>query len=215
MRFRVASGLLLSTLALAPTRAHAQSLDPEQRTMQTRMEHYFEGEKTEGYVFLGLGLAAAGSSVFLYTREDRVARGAAYPIAAVSLIQIAAGAVLLVRTDGQVADLETQIAKDPAGYRRDETRRMDAVSREFTWLTWGEIALIAAGAGLGTYGALAKKDTLEGVGIGLAAQSAVMLTLDLFASARAERYRDDLARFHPTTSSASPLGFYVPVGARF
>jgi len=201
-------------MAVLAWAASANAQSEAQTRMTERMEHYFHGEKTEGYVFLGAGLAAGGSSVFLYTRDDEVARGAAYPVAAVGVIDLAAGVVLLVRTDRQIRERREQIASEPKRFHDDESKRMDRVATEFTWLKWTEIGLIATGLGLFTYGALEKKRSVEGVGIGLAAQSAVMLTLDLFAAARADRYRDDLSTFG-RSSAAQGLSFQLPVSGRF
>jgi hypothetical protein len=53
--------------------------------------------------------------------------------------------------------------------------------------------------------------TLQGVGLGLAAQSAVTLMLDLFALARARDYADSLRRFEPPASAAPSPGGAAPM----
>lgn len=212
---RITAVGLLGALALGAPRAAAQP-SAEQQRMTARMERYFAGEKAEGWVFLGTGVAALGSGVFLYTRRDDLAKGASYPVAAVGLVELAAGIVLLARTDGQVRDRRARIARDPAGFKRDETERMDRVASEFTLLKWTEIGLLAGGLGLFSWGALDEKRTLQGVGLGLAAQSAVMLTLDLFAAARADTYLDDLHAFQPSAAAqGSTLTVMLPIAGSF
>jgi len=56
-----------------------------------------------------------------------------------------------------------------------------------------EVPLIAAGVGLTAF--FPQRQTLYAVGVGLLAQAAFMLVIDLFAARRGRAYLDALARF--------------------
>jgi hypothetical protein len=191
--------LALAALLVARGAAADEAID--QPTMQGELHHYFEGEKAEGIPFLSAGLAAFATGGVLFSRRTDFARGAAWPIVIVGVIEAGAGIVVYSRTDAQVARLDAQMASDPAALRRAELARMERVNREFEILKWTELALAAGGVGVTTYGIVKEDDTWKGVGIGLAAQATVMLVLDLFAAARADRYTDALDRFRVGTTN--------------
>jgi len=181
----------------------APSIDKAQ--MAEAMHTYFHGEKWEGPVFFGVGLAAGGVGAVLLTRSDDIAKGAAYPVLGIGLVQLIVGAVVFLRTDAQVARLDRQLSTDEAAFKKDESARIAGVNTEFIALAIIESALIAFGAV--TAIVAAQKGccrTLEGVGLGLSGQGAAMLVLDLFAAARARRYTDGLQRFD-AGSPAAPL----------
>jgi hypothetical protein len=196
-------------IAFAPVALANDSVD--QTTMQRELHLYFEGEKAEGIPFVGAGLAAFAVGSVLFARRTPLARGAAWPIVVVGVIQTAAGIVVYSRTDAQVARLDGLMASDPGALRKAERARMERVNLEFVLLKWTELALAAAGVGLTTYGIVKGNDTFKGVGVGLAAQSVVMLALDLFAAERAARYTDALDRFR-VAQTISP-GVQAPLFA--
>ncbi len=158
---------------------------------------YFEGEVREASVFAGAGMAAAAvASVLL--EHPGVGRGAAYPLIGVGIIQIAAGLVLHLRTDAQVAKLDALLASDPAALRAAELRRMERVVVQFLVLEVVELALAAGGAGMAIAGAALDEELLTGIGVGLGIQALVMFGLDWLAHRRASRYLASLRRFEPT-----------------
>jgi hypothetical protein len=123
---------------------------------------------------------------------------------------------LLLGTDKKVAKLDADLAKDPAAWKRDETKRIKGVNTTFIALMVVESVLIAAGTTTAVI--TSKKDccrTLKGVSIGLAAESAVTLVLDILAYRRAQAYSDSLERFEPSLSpspsmdggGAAPMSF--------
>jgi len=177
----------------APAPASAQVEE-----MRDDMHGYFDGETSEGWVFLGVGALALGGATYgIGLSDDPHLEGAGWPVGVVGLIQAAAGIVLLARTPGQVADLDVQLDDDPAGYRAGELARMEGVNDQFDLLAVIEVGLIVGGAGLATWGFLDDEPTLAGIGVGLAAQAAIMLVLDLIAAARADRYTESLRAFEP------------------
>lgn len=210
-----------AALTLGPG-ARAQAQTPiDQAQMTEGMHAYFHGEKWEGPVFFGAGLAAEAVGAVLLTRRDEIARGAAYPLFGLGLAQLIVGAVVFLRTDAQVARLDRQLATDKGAFKKDESARIKGVNTEFIALAIIESALIAGGAL--TAIVAAQKEccrTLQGIGLGLAGEGAVMLGLDLFAAKRALDYADNLQRFDAGSPSArspaqpAPLGF-GPISVRW
>jgi hypothetical protein len=196
MTLRLVIAALASAALALPAPAAAQI---DAATMRRDMHDYFSGETSEAWVFLGTGLLAGGIATYGFTRDDDQAalQGAAWPLAVVGVIQIAAGLVLFARTPGQVDDLDAQLDRDGAAFRTDELTRMETVNDQFDLLAITEIALIVAGAGVATYGFLDDEPFWAGVGAGIAIQAGAMLILDLLAAARADRYTASLEAFTP------------------
>ena len=165
--------------------------------MSVLMKEYFEGERAQAHLFLGSGLAAFGAGAFLLTRGDLAAEGAAYPVLAIGILQVAVGAGLLVRTDAQIAEHDARIAADPAGFKHAERARLDGVLRRFKVAEYIEAGAAAAGLGLVAYGEAARQPLATGIGAGLAAQSALMLGLDYLVDRRAQCYAAALSGFNP------------------
>jgi len=168
--------------------------DPQIAELDRAIDTYFAGEKAEGWVFLGFGVAAAGAGTAFYFSGNRTLRGASYPVVGISLIQIAAGVVLWVRTDRQVERLKADLRKRPHNTQNQELDRMRKVNREFSWLKIAETTLFAGGVVLATVGSARNAPIATGVGAGLAGQSAAMLWFDMFAERRAQKYTDVLER---------------------
>jgi hypothetical protein len=158
--------------------------------MQQELLRYFEAEKQESLLFLGVGAVAIGVSIYLLVTAHAY-RGMSYPLIAVGLIQIAVGGAVFFRTDAQVAALTTQLAREPMAYQAAEQARMQKVSASFKLYKGIEIALLAAGIVL-TY-LFAKSERVYGAGVGLILQASLMLILDLFAERRADRYIEQIA----------------------
>jgi hypothetical protein len=113
----------------------------------------------------------------------------------VGAVELAAGIVLLARTDAQVADLDRRLDADKRAFLSLEAPRMARVEKEFGMLAIAELALIVAGVGIASYGGARGDHTLSGIGGGVALQSAAMLTFDAHASARADAYLAALRAF--------------------
>jgi hypothetical protein len=210
-RRRAAAAVALAAGLAVTTPAEAQS-EPGIARMTADMHTYFDGEKHAGPVFFGAGLLGVGAGTGMVIRGGDIVRGAGFPLIGIGLVQSIVGATLLLRTDTQVARLDAQLAKDPAAFKRDESKRIDGVNKSLYLLMVLESALIVGGAT--TAVVASQKDcckTLQGVGLGLAAQSAVTLMLDLFALARAREYADSLRRFDPPPASARAPGGSAPM----
>jgi hypothetical protein len=180
---RLAPPLAVAAATLAaPARA-------EPVAMRQAMHDYFAGELAEGWVFAGAGLAgSAAGAACAFAGQDGVYKGAAWPLVTFGVIQLAAGVVLFVRTDRQVAERDAMLASDPGAFYAFERPRMEPVRREFRWLAIAETALVVVGGGLAAYGGAQREHAIFGFGAGLALESALMLALDGRASARADAY---------------------------
>ncbi len=154
------------------------------------LERYFASEKLESAVFFGAGVLAVVVAVRLFFSELD-SRALMYPLCAVGLIQLAVGASVGLRTDGQVAALKAQLGSAPHELQQAETARMTKVLRGFELYKRVEILLFTAGLFLALF--LRRSDAWYWVGTGLVAQSAFMLVADLFAERRAEAYLAQLA----------------------
>jgi hypothetical protein len=163
--------------------------------MRRAMHRYFDGEKREAWGFGAAGVLTVGGGTAMFFAEDGFYRGAAYPLVIVGVIELAAGIVLLARTDAQVAALDARLDTGKRAFLDLEQPRMDKVRSEFRLLAGVELALMVAGVGLAAYGGAQKDHLLTGIGAGTALQSAAMLTFDIHASARADAYSAAIAGF--------------------
>lgn len=152
---------------------------------------YFTAEKRESLLFLMAGAAAIAASIYLWAAGSPH-RAMGWPLTAVALIQIVVGWTVYARTDGQMKDLHTLLAKDRTAYAAAEVPRMETVQRSFRVYKAIEIVLLAAGLA----GAFFLKDraALHAASVGLALQAGLMLVFDLYAESRAGVYVEQIRR---------------------
>jgi len=174
--------LALTSTAQAETPAEAKAI----------MRDYFDGEKTGGYVLVGLGLGGVVAGTLLLREPSDVRKGLSYPLLAVGALHLAAGVYVGIASDQRIDDFGQEIERDGQAWTLRERDRMDGVATQFTVLKLVEVGLIAGGAGLAYYGWRTRRGKLEGAGIGIAIEAAVTLAFDLWASHRANDYRDQL-----------------------
>lgn len=205
--------LLMSTVAF-PAAAEPSFTSSDE--MASHMQDWFDGERSEAYIFLGAGLVSLGGGIYLVTREDDLAKGAGYSTAILGGLMTVFSITYNLSLGPTHDDLKDDLRKDPVKHKQDETKRMEAIADRFVAYRWAEIGALAVGAGLITYGTLEKKRTFTGVGIGLAAEAALLLGLDYFAERRTHDYLDKLNAFSPGTAGA-PLsqGFSLGYSGRF
>lgn len=163
--------------------------------MDARMRDYFAGELAESYVWAGAGLAGLAASIPLFVQDGSVGRPASVPIFCFSLVQLALGIGLYVRTPGQVERLSKQLADDPAAYAAAERTRMAGVNRGFRIYRPVELGILAIGLGLVAGGGVGRSDTAIGIGLGLIVESLLFLALDHYADERGARYEKSLLGF--------------------
>lgn len=164
--------------------------------MVAQMDAYLDAERTESKLFVGMGvLSIAGGAAALAASERDFMKGASYPLMGVGLIQLVVGSAVWWRTEEQKAQLRMLIHSEPSRYVSEESARMKQVNDNFVIYRWTEISLLGAGLATAGAGHALDKEFVTGLGVGLAFQSAVMLTLDYFAEQRGNEYADQVGGF--------------------
>lgn len=128
---------------------------------------YFEGERLQGYWWLGAAVVFVGAAFALRTE-------AFWPFVAVAAIQLAAGVMLLATSRGRVAKIDSWSA---------EHARIDRVNRMFVWIERVEVVALAAALVV----AIAWP-AHRWLFAGIAVQAAAMFALDHVAHRRAKYY---------------------------
>jgi hypothetical protein len=213
---RIVAATALASCLLTSRVAAAQSTTTtgtDSHAMTAAMHHYFAGEKREGIFFFSAGVVAGAASGVLFGLNTEFSRGMAWPLAIIGVIQLGVGAVVYLRTDAQVAGLDRDLTTQPAAYRGRELPRMTTVNFQFRLLEVIESTLLLGGVAMTVAGFGSQQETLKGVGIGLAIQSAAMLTLDVLAHRRGTEYADSLRHFQlsvvPANNGTSVLGSFA------
>lgn len=161
-------------------------------TLSESLAVYFEGEKSAGLVLAVVGVMALAWGGLVLRGGAGDLRGVLWPVMLVGALQVAVGVGLHARTDGQVAALRAQLDREPAAFFAAERPRMEKVQRNFVYIEWVEVALLALGVAL----ALGRKASPAawGVGAGMVVQAGVMLAFDLLAERRGAAWLDALRR---------------------
>jgi hypothetical protein len=180
MRAAIFGGVVASLL-------FAGAADAQVAPMREAMHEYFDGEAAGSWGFGTAGVVSlTGAGVGLFAADDRLYHGAAYPMAAVGLIQLGAGLVLGLRTHRQVVERDTWL--NEGTFWKHERPRMRRVQLQFALLEVVEIGLAVVGAGIAAYGGAKRDHLVAGIGLGLAVEAGSMLVMDHAASYRADRY---------------------------
>jgi hypothetical protein len=206
--------LVATTLAIAPA-ASAQNAKAERA-----MDDWFSGEKSEAFVFFGLGAVSTGTGAYLLTRDTDFSRGAGWTAIGFGAVEMLFATTYTLSLGPRHDELKDDLAENPSQYKKDELDRMNAIADRFVVYRYAEIGILLGGAGLATYGFVKDKPTLAGIGVVAGAHAAIVLFLDYFAERRTHRYIDELEDFQPGATS-SPLhlrsgwAFQVPVSGSF
>ncbi len=146
---------------------------------------YFNAERTESLLFVVIGVAAIVFALWGWRRPP-FWRGAAWPLLAVALLQLAVGSTVWLRSPQDIQRVQQIVATDPARIHSEEIPRMQTVMKSFAIYRWIETGLLL----LGLLCALtaARGGAWQGVGAGLAVQAGLMLALDFFAERRGQAY---------------------------
>ena len=195
---RVAALAVAIVLLAAPPAARADELDPTVAASRA----YFAGERAQGAAWGVTGLSSLAIGAYAYSTGDDTARGFAYPFLAVGAIQLGASVFSYISPPRRLRSYERAFAADPDAARTKEHKRMKRVVFAFDALRVTYISLMVVGSGLVIAGSRSDRDTLVGVGGGLAFQSLAMLALDSAAEDRALRYLSSLSVTVTPTSAA-------------
>jgi hypothetical protein len=155
------------------------------------LRHYFNEEVKGAWVFVALGILALAAGLWLW-RSQGAFRHACWPLAALALLQLGVGVVIVQRAPAQQAALEQTLAQQPAAFKAMESERMARLLDAFRFYKLIEIALVLVALGLALF--LPHNDLARGWGLGLLLQSALLLSAGLVAELRAETYLDAIRR---------------------
>jgi hypothetical protein len=152
---------------------------------QIKLLSYFSQEKTGGVLVLIAGIIAVVASVILY-RNSEIYRGVAYPLVLIALAEIGLGIGLYLRTDKQVAILQSTYTNSVSDFKNIEIPRMEKVMTTFKIVKLSEVALLIISLILSFL--YLKNNLIYSISIGIAIQAGFLFIFDLFAEKRAHEY---------------------------
>ncbi len=161
------------------------------------IEKYFNAEKAESLLFLGIGIAGLITAVvFLFLMKTNFYKGAAVPLALVGLLLGIVGYTVYTRSDADRIRNVYAYDMNPAELKEKEIPRMQAVMKNFVRYRYTEIALALIGFILFIYFRTnADKQFWAGLGIGLFCMALLALGADYFAEKRGHIYLKGLNSF--------------------
>lgn len=155
------------------------------------IKNYFAAEKSESLIFIAIGLCTLFFSVYAWLKwGDSFYKGFAIPVVLIALIQLVVGNTVYFRTDRQVENLEKLYQQNITQFAVDETPRMEIVMKNFSIYKKIEVGFVLIGLLLVL--TLPGREFWMGVGIGMLLQGALMLTADVFAERRGNRYLEEI-----------------------
>lgn len=149
------------------------------------IETYFNTERAAGLLFTLIGLLAIGVAIWGW-RHGPFWRGAAWPLAAVALLQISVGLTYWWRSPGDLQRVQHIVTQEQLRIAGEEVPRMQAVVKSYAISLRIEIAVLAAGLAL--FILATRGSAWQGAGLGLAVQVGLVLLLDSLAERRARAY---------------------------
>ncbi|MDX4953658.1 hypothetical protein [Delftia acidovorans] len=149
------------------------------------IETYFNTERTAGLLFTFVGILAIGVAI-LGWRHGSFWRGAAWPLAAVALIQLSVGLAYWWRSPHNLQRVQHIVTQEKERIAGAEVPRMQAVLESYAISLRIEMAVLAAGLALLLFAT--RGSAWQGAGLGLAVQAGLVLLLDCLAERRAQAY---------------------------
>jgi len=167
---------------------------------KTDIEKYFNAEKAESLLFLGIGIAGIiVALVFLFVLKTNFYKGAAIPLALVGLMLSVVGYTVYFRSDKDRIRNVYAYDMNPSELKEKEIPRMEAVMKNFAMYRYTEITLALLGLILFFY--FRQNDEMQfwaGLGIGLLVMAVLALGADYFAEKRGHVYMSGLKEFTKT-----------------
>jgi drug/metabolite transporter (DMT)-like permease len=164
---------------------------------KTDIEKYFNAEKAESLLFLGIGVVGMiAAVVFFFALKTQFYKGAAIPLALAGLLLGVVGYTVYARSDSDRIRNVYAYDMNPGELKEKEIPRMETVMKSFVIYRYTEIALAIIGLVLFLYFRMnTDKQFWAGVGIGLLAMAVLALFADYFAEKRGYVYIKGLKEF--------------------
>ena len=161
------------------------------------IEKYFNAEKAESFVFMGIALfAIVLALVFIFYNKTAFYKGAAIPMIGVGLLLGIVGYTVYNRSDEDRARNVYAYDMNPAELKEKEIPRMKTVMKNFIVYRYTEIALAIIGITLFIfYRNNEQHQIVAGIGTGLFIMALAALTADYFAEKRGHIYLDGLVEW--------------------
>lgn len=161
------------------------------------IEKYFNAEKAESLLFLGIGMTAITAAIlFLFLLKTEVYKGAAVPMVLIGLLLGVVGFTVYKRSDADRIRNVYAYDMNPGELKEKEIPRMEAVMKNFVLYRYIEMALAVTGVILFFYFRTnAAKQFWCGLGMGLFAMAALALFADYFAEKRGQTYLQGLKHY--------------------
>jgi drug/metabolite transporter (DMT)-like permease len=161
------------------------------------IEKYFNAEKAESFLFLGIGVAGIILAiVFWFNIKTDFYKGAAMPLLLVGLLLGVVGYTVYARSDSDRIRNVYAYDMNPEELKEKEIPRMEVVMKNFVMYRYIEIALAVLGLILFFYFRQnADRQFWAGLGIGLFTMAVLALGADYFAEKRGHVYLNGLEVF--------------------
>ena len=148
---------------------------------------YFGAERTEGLLFVIIGLLAVEVAYTCWRRSgSQAAKGGAVVLLLVAALQLVVGATLFVRSPHDLARVNRAVEVHRPHIHLHEVPRMQQVMSYFRIYRWIEIVLLLLGLCAAIWAR--QGSWLRGAGAGIVPQAGVMLILDGLAEQRGRAY---------------------------
>lgn len=158
--------------------------------MQEAILSYFTGEKNAGVVLIILAIIGMAMAWIFFQPKYNL-RAFAITLAVFSLIEIAIGSGLFLRTDKQVRGLLSELNSNPQIYFSGEKRRMTKVQNNFVNIQYTEAVIMVIGVIVAL--TLKNRPAISGVALAFVIHAAILLAFDIIAERRGAEY---LATIH-------------------
>jgi hypothetical protein len=185
--------LLAAILISVGGTARAQS---PQAPLSLAMQTHFEGERDEGYAWMGFGAATLVTGGILYKEGGDLQRGIAYPALSFGSLHMLIGMWLLGVSDRRVAGLRAELDRTPEVVRARELKRIQGIARSLFALRIGEAVITTGAVGLAIGGGVVDDKLLLGIGLSVAVETIITFVLDTLAAHRAKHYIEVLSSYH-------------------
>ena len=161
------------------------------------IEKYFNAEKAESLLFLGIGIAGIIVAVlFLFVLKTQFYKGAAVPLLLVGVVMGIVGYTVYTRSDGDRIRNVYAYDMNPGELKEKELPRMEKVMKNFVTIRYVEMILAVTGLILFFYFRVnTEKQFWAGLGLGLLIMALLGLGADYFAEKRGHVYLNGLKNF--------------------